>query len=63
MTHHTLKVGTLVSIGGMNGRIRRLNPDRRISNSTELGEWYDVQVYVDKSGKLWKCERRYLKVR
>ena len=58
-----LPTGSLVSHGGLKGVIVSHNPDTRIANSEEKGEWYNVRIYADKNGKLWKVERKYLVVR
>lgn len=61
-SHHTLKVGTIISVGGLYGRIRRLEPSKRTTTGND-GEWYWCQIYVDKTKKLWKVLRKYMDLR
>jgi hypothetical protein len=49
-----LKIGTLISHGGLLGRIRKHAP-------AMPGEWYYCEIY--RSKKLWKIKRKYLVVR
>jgi hypothetical protein len=70
--HHSLKIGQLVSHGGLKGRIRGYSPDRVLASQPQLkdaGEWYFVEIYASDRkpnshfGTYWKVHRAYLEVR